>query len=171
VDLYSIHPDGSDSHRFSLATDPVWSPNGTQLVFTLWSPWSDSYLAAEPYLVSAQSWEPAKIDLPEESISNTWFADAAIPGPSSLILQMFSPPDWWETYSNSELGFEFHYPPDVVMESENGALNINFPFNPGTTLKVKSITVDARAVVEETCYGGIDWQGMLPINGVDFYYF
>ena len=171
VDLYIIHPDGSDSHRFGLATDPVWSPNDNQLVFTQWPPRSDSYLAAEPYLVSAPSWVPVKIDLPEGSIPSAWLAEAAIPGSSSLTLPMFSLPEWWKTYSNPELGFEFHYPPDAVLETENGALNINFPFNPGTTMEVKSITVDVRPVVEETCYGGLNWQGVIPINGVDFKYF
>jgi hypothetical protein len=112
-----------------------------------------------------------KIDLPEGSIPSAWLAETAIPGSSSLILPMFSPPELWKTYSNPELGFEFHYPPDAVLKTENGALNINFPFNPGTTMEVKSITVDVRPVVEETCYGGLNWQGVIPINGVDFKYF
>jgi hypothetical protein len=120
MDLYITHPDGSDSHRFGLASDPLWSPDDNSLVFTQWPPRSDSYLAAEPYLVSAPSWEPVEIDLPEGSIPSAWLAEAAIPESSLLVLPMFSPPEWWQTYSNSELGFEFHYPPDAVLEAENG---------------------------------------------------
>ena len=49
-------------------------------------------------------------------------------------------------------------------------LNVNFPITAGTQMETKAITVDARPVVEETCYGGIEWQGSIPINGMDFKY-
>jgi hypothetical protein len=83
---------------------------------------------------------------------------------------MFTPPADWPIYTDTQAGFELRYPPVATPLVEQGVLNLKFPFAPGTQMEVKSITVDARPVVEETCYGGIDWQGVTLLNGIDFKY-
>ena len=86
------------------------------------------------------------------------------PGDSALA-------DWVE-YRNADLGFELKCPPGAIITSTDSlTLKIELPFEPGTKLKTKNMTVKIREASSPTdCFGQIMWKDTIKINGIEFNY-
>jgi dipeptidyl aminopeptidase/acylaminoacyl peptidase len=71
-ELYVSNLSGSEEHDLGLATDAIWSPEGSRLVYLSWSASADSYLAGEASGVKPGEWIPAAINLPPGAIPRAW---------------------------------------------------------------------------------------------------
>lgn len=74
--LWALRADGGEEQHLGFADSPIWSPDGTRLVYILWPPpgtGEGSYKDAKVMSVEVGVWQPTQLDLPPGSFVEAWF--------------------------------------------------------------------------------------------------
>jgi len=171
-DIWIMHPDGSAAHQIDLALNPVWNPDGRHLAYAQHYPLAQSQ-PSTVNIIGAGSFNVETTLIPFGSFPVAWFGHAVSIGMANtprFPLPSFSAPEGWGTFTNSTPVFRFRYPPDALINSESGILNVNVPFGPGTQMIEKSVRIESHIAPTEGCYALVPWQGVLQLNGTEFHY-